>query len=83
MERKPRNIPPEVRDALAIDDYATRHRALSAHGKKGAEALKVKKERSKLEEDAARVIRAEQEDAIPEPRDLVTDEGDVIPNPDY
>lgn len=83
MERKPRNLPPEVREALAIDDYATRHAALSAIGRKGAEARKIKKEGSELMEDAAKAIQEMREEATPPSRDLITDDGDVIPNPDY
>ena len=79
--KKPRDLPPAVRDALREDDYRIRHKKLSALGKKGDE---VANEHRREALDRAETLDdlAQQRD-VPPPRDIVNDEGDVVPFHDY
>lgn len=82
-----KSVPGKVREAWRIEDYATRRKALSALGKSGN---RVKSERAVHTKDIAdakarldheRLLSEKERQSIP--RDIVNEEGDVIPNPDY
>ena len=81
-----RDVPPEVRDAWRIEDYATRHKMLSRLGRKGATASGEKRAEARDIAEAQeqlnheRLLQEKERQGIP--RDIVVD-GDVLPNPDY
>ena len=87
MEKKPgnkgnkRELPRAVREALKVEDYATRHKRLSALGRKGANVANEHR-RDAIDRTETLNELAQQQDIQP-PRDIVNDEGDVVSYEDY
>lgn len=79
--KKPRDLPPEVKAALREDDYRIRHKKLSALGRKGAKVANEHKAQAKDHKETFDDLALLKE--VEPPRDVINEEGDVIPYHDY